>query len=227
MILVIGMSKPENYYEGTLPSKVIARFQQMTAAPVVVAHYSMVQADWSERYPLQAVFIEGFGYSWKEFDVKRAVGLWSFLHQVQVPVLGACGGHQLLGFVFTRDFRRTRSLPDLFMRRLGPHEPDLAPTYYPGYFTEMGVFPVRIVKRDPIFRGLPQTILVPEAHSCEVRELPPEFELLATNDNCRIQAMRHRTRPIYGFQFHAEAWTPAYRHGEKIIANFFRLAGML
>lgn len=226
MILVIAMSKPEAYYEGAMPARFIGRFERMTAHPVVIAHYSMVRPEWLTAYPIRAVFIEGFGYPWPEFQVRKAVGLWDFLHEVEVPVLGACGGHQLIDFVFTKDFRTTKSLPDQLVRRLRPGEPDLYPAAYPGYLTELGIFPVRIVKRDPLFRGLPRTMMLSLAHSAEVRKLPPGFELLATNDNCRIQAMRHKKRPIYGTQFHAENWTPPYLHGERLMANFFRIAGL-
>ncbi|MGD9519081.1 MAG: gamma-glutamyl-gamma-aminobutyrate hydrolase family protein [Armatimonadota bacterium] len=227
MILVVGMSRPKEYFEGAVPSRFVGRAERMTGHPVLIAHYSMVTPDWLERYPLRAVFIEGFGYGWQDFDVHSAVGLWDFLHVVEVPLLAACGGHQLLGYAFTRDFRRIKGLSNNFIRRLRPGEPDLAPTYYPGQFAEFGVFPVQIVKRDPLFRGLPKTILVPEAHACEVAALPPDFELLATNENCRIQAMRHKIKPIYGTQFHAENWSDHYSHGERIIRNFFSLAGLI
>ena len=43
------------------------------------------------------------------------------------------------------------------------------------------------------------------AHYCEVKKLPPGFELLASSGHCRIAAVRHRDRPLYGTQFHPEA----------------------
>jgi anthranilate/para-aminobenzoate synthase component II len=42
-----------------------------------------------------------------------------------------------------------------------------------------------------------------------------------------VQAMRHRRKPIYGTQFHAENWPPAYRHGETLMRNFFRIVGLV
>ena len=56
---------------------------------------------------------------------------------------------------------------------------------------------------------------------------PEEFVLLASNENCKIQAMRHKERPIYGTQFHAENWEEPYLHGRQIISNFFSLAGLM
>jgi GMP synthase-like glutamine amidotransferase len=227
MILIVGMEKPQRYFEGAVPGNLIGRFERMTRCAVMVAHYSTVRPEWLREYPIKAVFITGFGYPWQEFEVSQAVGLWDFLHEVEVPVLGACGGHQLLGFVFSKDFRRVKKLRDLMMRKLRPGEPALYPTYRPGYFVELGMFPVQVVKRDAIFEGLPKTIMVYMAHACEVREIPRDFQLLASNENCRVQAMRHKTKPIYGTQFHAENWTDYYWHGRRVIENFFRIAGLV
>jgi GMP synthase (glutamine-hydrolysing) len=112
------------------------------------------------------------------------------------------------------------------MRKLRPGEPDWHDSYRPGYFKEKGIHAVEIVKRDPLFAGLPRKMLLPEAHYCEVKKLPPGFSLLATNANCRIQAMRCDERPIYGVQFHPEAWTDHYQDGKRIMTNFFRIAGL-
>ncbi|RLG94482.1 hypothetical protein DRO37_05455 [Candidatus Bathyarchaeota archaeon] len=62
--------------------------------------------------------------------------------------------------------------------------------------------PVKVLKRDdPLFEGLNGTIIVDEGHYCEIKWLPAEFELLASTDECIIQAMRHKSRPLYGVQF--------------------------
>ena len=83
-----------------------------------------------------------------------------------------------------------------------------------------GFLPVRQVKSDPLFAGLPKTMIMREAHYCEVKKLPPGFVLLATSPMCRIEAMRHKTRPMYGTQFHPEAFAAPWLHGKKLLANF-------
>ena len=55
--------------------------------------------------------------------------------------------------------------------------------------------------------------------------LPPEFRLLASNDCCRLQAMGHLRRPLYGVQFHPELYTDYYPDGRQILRNFFAMAG--
>ncbi|MFA5312508.1 MAG: gamma-glutamyl-gamma-aminobutyrate hydrolase family protein, partial [Methanomassiliicoccales archaeon] len=51
--------------------------------------------------------------------------------------------------------------------------------------------------------------------------LPDEFEILAHSENCRIEAIRHRTRPIYGLQFHPEVENT--EHGYDIFKNFLKV----
>ena len=113
------------------------------------------------------------------------------------------------------------------MRVLRPDEADLSPGAHAGLFTEYGFHPVNKVVDDPLFADLPDPMVVRESHQCEVKTLPPEFALLATNENCRIQAMRHCTRLLYGTQFHPEAYAEPYLHGQIVLRNFFRLAGLV
>jgi GMP synthase-like glutamine amidotransferase len=79
---------------------------------------------------------------------------------------------------------------------------------------------------DPLFADLPDPFVVREWHQCEIKTLPPEFDLIATNENCRVQAIRHRNRLLYSTQFHPEAYAKPYFHGRTVLRNFFRLAGL-
>ncbi len=56
------------------------------------------------------------------------------------------------------------------------------------------------------------------SHGDQVQQLGPEFIPLASTPTCPLAAMRHKTRPFYGVQFHPEVThTP---HGTQIIENF-------
>jgi len=226
MILFVSMAKPKEYEQSGGGSKFKLRFEQITGHPCLVVNYSTVNPDFISSYLVKAIFIGGFGYGWDQFDLKASLGLNDVVHEADIPILAACGGHQFLGFAFSKNLRRIKRLKDEPMRRLRPGEPDLHPSYHPGYFTETGMQRVHIVKRDPLFKGLPRDLMVPEAHYCEVKRVPEDFVLLASNENCKIQAMRHRERPIYGTQFHAENWEEPYLHGKQIITNFFAIAGL-
>jgi GMP synthase (glutamine-hydrolysing) len=56
------------------------------------------------------------------------------------------------------------------------------------------------------------------SHGDQLLELPGSYESLARSDNSPIAAFRHRSRPIYGVQFHPEV-AHSLRGGD-IIANF-------
>jgi GMP synthase (glutamine-hydrolysing) len=61
-----------------------------------------------------------------------------------------------------------------------------------------------------------------ESHYCEIKALPPNFQLLASTPECRIQAMKHRARPLYGVQFHPEDYSDRFPDGRLLLENFFR-----
>jgi GMP synthase-like glutamine amidotransferase len=227
MILYVAMAVSEADYlsraEGFFRHKLI--FERLSGRPCLVRRCSEVGPEFMARYPVAAILISGFGKSWEEFNLPDLHGLNDVLRATDRPVLGLCGGHQLVGEVFSRDLRAVEKLEDEPIRRLAEGEADLYPSYHAGWFTETGMQPVRVREReDPLFAGLPETVMVLESHYCEVKAPPPDFLLLAENDNCRVQAMRHRERPVYGVQFHPEGYTDDYPHGRRILENFFRMA---
>jgi GMP synthase (glutamine-hydrolysing) len=56
-----------------------------------------------------------------------------------------------------------------------------------------------------------------------VKELPENFQLTASNTTCRIQAMRHTSRPLFSVQFHPELFDAEHPHGRRIVENFLDL----
>ncbi|MCH5378095.1 MAG: gamma-glutamyl-gamma-aminobutyrate hydrolase family protein, partial [Planctomycetes bacterium] len=103
---------------------------------------------------------------------------------------------------------------------------DYSVGYNPGQFKEWGFTPVQIVRRDPLFEGLPEEVVVREAHAYHVVQVPDGFELLASTAECKVQAFKHRQRLVYGTQFHPEVNDDDHPHGRAILENFFRLAGL-
>ncbi len=228
MVLYVVMAKSkEDYLERASQSAFEhkLRFEQLSGSPCLMVRYPWITPEAASHYPFRAVIISGFGHGWDEMEMTELYGLYDLLHSTELPVLGICGGHQLVAHAFTEDFRVVQTLHDEPMRRLQPGEADWEPDYQPGYFVEKGMQPVRVVHPDPLFAGLPEVLYLRQAHYCEVKQLSPDFRLLASNDHCRLQAMRHRHRPIYSVQFHPEAYTEYYPHGREILSNFFQMAG--
>jgi anthranilate/para-aminobenzoate synthase component II len=78
-----------------------------------------------------------------------------------------------------------------------------------------------------LFESLPSPMEVMRYHSLVVERgtVPDALEILAVgaDDADEIHAMRHRTHPVWGVQFHPESILTA--HGKQLLRNFLDLAG--
>jgi anthranilate phosphoribosyltransferase len=75
---------------------------------------------------------------------------------------------------------------------------------------------------DQLFAGVPSPFEATRYHSLVVTEpLPPELEVTARTEEGVVMALRHKTYPIYGVQFHPESVLTAY--GKQILANFLAM----
>ena len=75
-----------------------------------------------------------------------------------------------------------------------------------------------------LFDGVPSPFEAGRYHSLVVsREgLPGELAVTATSDDGLVMALAHRSKPVYGVQFHPESvLTP---EGERLLANFVGIA---
>ncbi|WP_342376025.1 aminodeoxychorismate/anthranilate synthase component II [Myxococcus stipitatus] len=113
----------------------------------------------------------------------------------RVPVLGVCLGHQSIGAAFGGKV----------VRAPVPVHGKSAHIQHGG----SGVF----TGASPGFQAARYHSLVVEASS-----LPPELEATAWSQDGLIMALRHRERPVVGFQFHPESvLTP---EGPTLVRNF-------
>ncbi len=203
---------------GFLPylAKVKRIVEQQTGLPYTVIHYSQLNGQSLDPMHVKAVLITLID---KGISSNCTARLLSTIRATHLPTFGFCGGHQLIVQAFGGKVAK--------MRLLAPGEVDPHPARYPGDFKEWAFLPVKIVKRDPLFDGCGDTVVVREYHAYEVKQLPEDFEVLASNDACRVQAIKHRTRVLYGTQFHPEHYDAEHPDGEKILRNFFSIAGLL
>jgi anthranilate synthase/aminodeoxychorismate synthase-like glutamine amidotransferase len=71
-----------------------------------------------------------------------------------------------------------------------------------------------------IFAGLPQGFPAGRYHSLAATQVPDELEVSATTHDGEVMAVRHRTLPVDGVQFHPESvLTPA---GPRLCRNFLQ-----
>lgn len=117
----------------------------------------------------------------------------------EFPTLGVCLGHQAIGEVFGGTVAYARQLM---------HGKQST---------------VTLDRTSPLFKGLPEQILVGRYHSLAIDPdtLPEVLKATATTEDGEVMAVEHRDYPIYGLQFHPESiLTPA---GMTIIRNFLDL----
>jgi GMP synthase (glutamine-hydrolysing) len=119
-----------------------------------------------------------------------------YLKKADFPILGICAGHHFMGRFFG-----------------GVVKPSETP--------EFGKVELRILKQNKLFDTVPEKSIVWESHNDEVSKLPRAFEILAESESCRIQAMKHQNKPIYGLQFHPEVEHTEF--GERIFNNFEKI----
>ncbi len=119
------------------------------------------------------------------------------VRKAKFPILGICYGHQIIGSAFGAP-----------MRDLGQ--------------MLRGYEKVSVVRNHPLFDGLPTDLVVAESHRQELTKVPDEFQHLAQSTTSKVEAMVHRSRPIYGVQFHPERSNDDHPHGRMIIQNLLK-----
>ena len=219
----------KDYYTDTLGQgygKTKLRLEKLTGQRCLIAPFGEVNLQLIKELNPHALVISGYGQKTHTFDISSFYGLDEIIRLGDIPILGLCGGHQIIGFSLNKDIRNIERLYAEPIKVLdygtgGPyhsHEPDVYT------FVASGMYPIKRLKDDPIFNELPETMLMQCSHHCEVKKLPEGFEILAESEHCGIEAMRHKSRPIYGTQFHPEEYREPFFHGRKLLENFAAIA---
>jgi anthranilate synthase component 2 len=77
------------------------------------------------------------------------------------------------------------------------------------------------IESSPIFKGLPQEIVVARYHSLAAVDLPDALKVIGVAGDGEIMAVEHRSFPVFGVQFHPESIMTAC--GKQIIQNFLSI----
>lgn len=117
----------------------------------------------------------------------------SFLKKCKVPVLGICFGHQLIGLHHGAKIKRC--MEDREWRK------------------------IKFFSDTEITRGFKEDMQFKEDH-CECISLPVDFDLIASSVTCEVEMMKHKTKNIFGVQFHPEV---SEENGNNLIRQFVQL----
>jgi para-aminobenzoate synthetase component 2 len=133
-------------------------------------------------------------------DAGVSMAMVSEAAEQQTPVFGVCLGHQAIGAVFGGVVER-------------------APELLHGKTSDV------LHTGGGVLTGLPTPFTATRYHSLSVREetLPDEIEVTGRTASGVVMALRHRTLPIEGVQFHPESVLT--QGGHRILANWLIACG--
>lgn len=116
----------------------------------------------------------------------------------EIPILGICLGHQAICEVFGAKVTYAKELMH-------------------------GKQSVAKLDTDSVlFQGMDKEITVARYHSlaAEPESMPKDLKITAVTEDGEVMAVEHRTKPVYGVQFHPESvLTP---EGHQIMDNFLK-----
>ena len=115
-----------------------------------------------------------------------------------IPILGICLGHQAIGMNFGGEIKRLEN-----------------PLH--GKTSEIAVLSENTV----LFKNLPKKFKVMRYHSLYVDDIPEDLEVTAKSEDGVAMAVEHKSKNIFGIQFHPESIFTEY--GKNMIRNFLNI----
>ena len=158
--------------------------------PIVVRNDELT---WEElaALPVDNIVISpGPGRPEHERDVGVSLDV---LRRAEVPVLGVCLGHQALAHVTGGAIEHA---PEVMHGRLSAIHHD----------------------GRGLFAGIPQGFAAVRYHSLVVGAVPAALRVTAWTPDQVVMGLEHRTRPLWGVQFHPESIST--EHGRTLVRNF-------
>jgi para-aminobenzoate synthetase component 2 len=129
-----------------------------------------------------------------------SVELVKYCAQKQIPLLGVCLGHQVIGVAYGATVSRA---PELLH----------------------GKTSVVNHNNKSVLVNIPTPFTATRYHSLAIEKqtLPDEIEVTGSTDSGVIMAIAHKTLPICGVQFHPESVLT--EHGYQMIGNWLEICG--
>lgn len=218
-------------------SNIVENVRRLVHRPVTrVVHLSELSSSLIRDFAPDAIVLSGTLSDFDLYEPRLLANLKAIVKSTSVPVLGICGGHQLIGMFWGADVVTLdgRFPSEKRQQRL----------------IEYGYRFVKVVRPDPIFAGVnradedstgcfPPVLKVWQNHGLKLDRVPDGFTNLARSYLCDVQMLVKRSEGqlMYTVQFHIEKsfedwhrharfWTHRVesRHGRIIFGNFLRQA---
>lgn len=142
---------------------------------------------------ISGLIISGAPILVTEVDTTPYIQLFSFLKEIEIPVLGICFGHQILGMVYGAEPSKCQE--------------------------DRNWQTIEIMAPSILFASTTNPVKMMEDH-CEQITTPKDFKTIASSPVCNNEAMQHHTKNIFGIQFHPEV---SENQGIKLMQNFCNL----
>ncbi len=232
--------KIERHIASLALQNIVTNIARLVKEPVTkIVHVSELPSAVDEFQP-DAIVLSGTLRDFDYYKPELLAGFSDFIHHTRTPVLGICGGHQLIGLSFGA---RVLTLDQQEQEKRRTNR-----------VTEYQYRFVRIVEpEDAIFNGIDNSesrvwqdytregriLRVWQNHGLQLDRVPEGFQLLARSYLCRNQMMAKTSdnQLIYSVQFHLEKsfedwhsnptrWEHPNesRDGRLLFENFLKLA---
>ncbi len=128
-----------------------------------------------------------------EFD-EIIIKLIQYFIKKQKPIMGICHGHQMIArAILGNSACRKAKTPEFGWKKIQ-------------------------IKANPLFEGIVNPIFL-ESHYDEVCNLTDDFNIIASNKECEIQAFQYKNLPVWGVQFHPEM---QYENGSEMLKDHLK-----
>jgi GMP synthase-like glutamine amidotransferase len=202
------------------------RLEELSGGLCLIMRYHRVSPALLRQLNIRAVVVSGCHTDFEHYPEESLAGLRAVFREAAQPILGLCGGMQLLAQAYGAEIGPLGPLAPGLHLRPGKRQKTLlqqAEAFGVGMKQERGFMSVQVDTSHRLFEDLSPQSTFFQAHYWEVKAPPPAFHVLAKSDLCGVQALAHANLPLFGVQFHPEEYDEAHPDGRKVLENFLKL----